>query len=148
MEEQNNQISENQESVEEIVVENPTPTVKIPKNIIIIGAIGGAFVALAIVTVLMFALFKHEHNWGEWQVAKAVTCVQDGVNTRACDGCDETQSMTFYATGHTFGDWSIAQNSTCTANGFEERVCSCGEKEKRELSARGYHVFGEWYVAQ
>ena len=86
---------------------------------------------------------NHEHQWSEWQVSKAATCTQDGINIRVCDDCGESQSIPVSATGHTWSAWNTTKEATCTTDGLKERACSCGEKETQAISASG-HTFSAW----
>lgn len=95
-------------------------------------------VVVVAVVVLLVALGGCKHEWGEWQEAKIATCTEDGLNTRVCNVCGESQSVTIYAQGHSFSAWNTTQEETCTVNGIRERVCSCGEKETQTIAAIGH----------
>lgn len=88
-------------------------------------------------TVLICAMTScsHKHQWSEWQVSKAATCTQDGINIRVCDDCGESQSIPVSATGHTWSAWNTTKEATCTVNGSKERSCACGEKETDTIVA-------------
>jgi len=86
----------------------------------------------------------HEHKWSEWQTSKLPKCTEDGYNSRVCDDCGETQTITVAATGHSFGEWQTSKLPKCTEDGYNSRVCNvCGETETTTVSATG-HSFGEW----
>ena len=75
------------------------------------------------------------HTWGEWEVTKASTCVEAGVDSRKCANCGETETKAIPATGvHIFGAWEVSKVATCTAEGEEVRKCGCGETEKKLVS--------------
>jgi hypothetical protein len=65
------------------------------------------------------------HNWGNWTVTTPATCAQDGVESRTCSRCGETEERTIPATGeHTYGAY-ISNN-----NGTHSHYCSvCGKTE-------------------
>ena len=114
------------------------------------------------------------HSFGAWTVTTKPTCTADGVETRKCANCNETETRKVDALGHkwsdawshdgakhwhvctvcdakkdeaahAFGEWKVTKEPTCTEKGEETRVCACGVKETRPLDAKG-HSFGEWTV--
>ena len=88
----------------------------------------------------------HTHAFGDWEETTPATCTEDGVKTRTCSACGETETQTIPATGHSFGEWTVTTPATCTVDGVESRTCSaCGETETRAIPATG-HSFGEWTV--
>ncbi len=114
----------------------------------LITIIACAIALVAIVVVLILVFGKHEHTWSEWQVSKAVTCDNDGLNIRVCDKCGESQSMITYAQGHSWGAWSPTKKATCTDNGLETRVCDkCGESQSKTTYAKG-HSWSSWSVTE
>lgn len=98
---------------------------------------------LLLVLICVMTSCSHEHQWSEWQVSKAATCTQDGINIRVCDDCGESQSIPVSATGHTWSAWNTTKEASCTQDGLKERTCSCGEKETPTISASG-HTFSAW----
>ena len=42
----------------------------------------------------------HTHTWGDWTVTTPATCTENGVETRACSGCGETETRVIPASGH------------------------------------------------
>ena len=96
---------------------------------------------ILMLTVIMVVISGcgHEHEYGEWTVQTAVTCTEDGVEVRKCNGCDETETQTISATGHQFGEWSEITAASCEENGLKERVCiGCGLKEEEAIPATGH----------
>ena len=86
------------------------------------------------------------HVWGDWTVTTPASCTEEGVETRECSACGETETRAISATGHKFGAWKVTTPATCTEEGEEARECSaCGETETRTISATG-HKFGAWKV--
>ena len=106
------------------------------------------FIAFMLLFLCLLTSCGHEHKWCEWQIAKQTTCSQNGINTRVCDDCGESQSITIYATGHNFSEWNITKEATCMEDGSRERSCFCGEKETEIIYARGYHSYGNWNEIQ
>ena len=91
---------------------------------------------------------QHKHTWSEWQIAKEATCTENGINTRVCDDCGETQNITIYAKSHSYGEWNTVIPSGCLTNGSKERICSiCNYKETQVIFARGQHT-GDWTTIQ
>ena len=81
----------------------------------------------------------HTHEYGEWTVTTPATCTVDGVESRTCSACGETETRAIPATGHTFGAWTVTTPATCTEDGVESRTCSaCGETETRAIPATGH----------
>ena len=54
----------------------------------------------------------HEHEFGEWTITKEATCTEEGVKTRTCKGCSETETEAIPAKGH-----NPDANGKCTACG-------------------------------
>ena len=54
----------------------------------------------------------HEHEFGEWTITKEATCTEEGVRTRTCKGCSETETEAIPAKGH-----NPDANGKCTACG-------------------------------
>lgn len=105
---------------------------------------------ILLVTILSFMTScQHEHTWSEWQIAKEATCTENGINTRVCDDCGETQNITIYAESHSYGEWNAVIPSGCLTNGSEERICSiCNYKETQVIYSRGQHTYGDWATIQ
>ena len=87
-----------------------------------------------------------EHSWGEWTVTTPATCTEEGVETRECSVCHETETRPVTALGHT-EEVMPAVPATCTATGLTEgKRCSvCGEilVAQQETPALGH----EWDYA-
>ncbi|MBQ9663860.1 MAG: LPXTG cell wall anchor domain-containing protein [Oscillospiraceae bacterium] len=64
------------------------------------------------------------HQWSEWTVTKAATCLEKGSKTRSCANCDasETQDIDpLHPEGHTWDD-ATGVCTTCGAKGFRLTV--------------------------
>lgn len=97
------------------------------------------------VTASYWITCTHKHM-GEWEVSKAATCTEKGVEIRQCNDCKGKETRDIDATGHNFGEWEVSKAATCNEAGEESRKCnSCDAVETREIEATG-HSYGEWQV--
>lgn len=96
---------------------------------------------------------KHTHEYGEWTITREADCETDGLKTRACNGCEETEQETIKATGHSYGAFLPEIAATCTTDGtkghYECSVCHKNfDGERRETNdltiAKTDHAYGEW----
>ncbi len=79
------------------------------------------------------------HSWGTWVQTIAPKCEVSGVETRACDVCDASETRAVTATGHiTWNDWEVTLAPSCEEKGIETRTCSCGKTETRDVAATGH----------
>ena len=94
------------------------------------------------------------HDWGEWGVTTAPTCVTAGVETRTCSRCGETETRSIDATGvHTPGDTFIVNMTpaTCTEDGSYDEVVYCAvcnqELSRNHVTvAKLGHNWSEWTI--
>ncbi|MCL2796917.1 MAG: leucine-rich repeat protein [Firmicutes bacterium] len=90
----------------------------------------------------------HTHEFGDWTVTAAPTCIANGVETRAC-ALDGTHTETRYidTLGHDFELWAVSDAPTCTTAGTEARTCiRCGATETRPGEVALGHNFELWAV--
>ena len=92
-------------------------------------------------STLLFASCKCEHEWSEWQIVTAVTCESEGVESRKCSKCDNTEIKKIDALGHEeVVDEEIA--ATCTTTGKTEgKHCSRCRKvlvQQQDIPALGH----------
>ena len=81
------------------------------------------------------------HTFGAWEET-APTCTENGVRTRVCTSCGETQSVVLEAVGHDFRE-TEREDASCETAGHIERTCTrCGESAVEELPPCG-HKWGE-----
>lgn len=74
------------------------------------------------------ALPKIEHSWGEWTTIRDACETREGLRSRSCQGCSETQEEAL-PTVHTHS-WSTKEfPPTCTEDGYILKTCCCGAKE-------------------
>lgn len=117
----------------------------------------------------------HTHTYTLWQddPDNTATCTRDGLQTRICTGCGDTQTREIAAFGHDWGNCTVVDKNfhqrvcarcdrtetedhtfdtllvepTCTEIGYTVYTCAdCGySTTDKETSALG-HYFGEWVV--
>ncbi len=100
-------------------------------------------VCLAVLSLstLLFTSCKCEHEWSEWQIVTAATCETEGVASRKCSKCDNTEIKKTDALGHEeASDEEIA--ATCTTIGKTEgKHCSRCSKvlvKQEDIPALGH----------
>jgi len=122
------------------------------KKLIIIAVSVVAVIAVVICGIVI-GTSVHIHEFGEWTVLERASCEADGIKTRKCKSCDETEQTTIKATGHTYGNFISEVPATCTQEGVKEHYeCSACHKffdvNKIELSdptiAKTAHTYGDW----
>ena len=100
-------------------------------------------------TVVISEVLPATGHQGGWEETPA-TCTEDGVKTRTCTICGETETVVIPATGHTAGN-TVTENQvspTCEEAGSHESVTyctACGAELSRETvtdPALG-HAWGE-----
>ena len=86
----------------------------------------------------------HKHEYGEWEIVKNATCIENGEENRTC-ACGENEIRTIAALGHEYGETITAP--TCTGKGYTIHTCSrCNDTYKdNEVNALG-HKYGEWTI--
>lgn len=76
------------------------------------------------------AVYKHNHEFGEWQVTTPATCLTDGEKIRVCsaENCtleNNTEKQTIQALGHEWAtEFIIDTPSTCTTAGSKSKHCT------------------------
>ena len=123
------------------------------KILIIAFIVSLCFVAACVFASCGRGAKKHTHEYGEWTITREADCETDGLKTRACNGCEETERETIKATGHSYGAFLPEIAATCTTDGtkghYECSVCHKNfDGEKRETNdltiAKTDHAYGEW----
>lgn len=81
------------------------------------------------------------HDWGEWEMNKPSTCIDEGEETRRCNRSEwHTERRSLPLLDHTWSSWKTSQEPTCTAEGKEIRTCIKDgvNQEVRSISALGH----------
>ena len=73
-------------------------------------------VLCVLVACVVVGCKKHAHDFGEWTVTKEATCIDSGLRTRSCSGCDISEQETIPALNHDYS-WSEGVLPTCTEGG-------------------------------
>ena len=69
-----------------------------------------------------------EHQYGEWVLTQAPTCVAKGEISRTCTLCGEVQTASVAESAHTEGDWTLAKAPEVGVAGSMQKACTvCGE---------------------
>ena len=76
----------------------------------------------------------HVHQYTEWTVVEELTCETDGIKTRKCTTCDETEVETTTATGHSY------ENNICVHCKYEKPIPSDGLTYELNEKKDGYIV--------
>lgn len=74
------------------------------------------------------------HEWSDWTVTTAATCVAEGMQSATCGLCGEvkTEVIPVDADAHQYGEWSVVSVPTGDEPGRESRSCGhCGRTEAR-----------------
>lgn len=91
---------------------------------------------------------KLGHNFGEYALTKAATCIEKGEETSKCSRCTEKKTREVKELGHSFGTYTETKAATCTEKGEETAKCvRCDAKETRSIEALG-HKYGDWTVTK
>ena len=83
------------------------------------------------------------HDWSDWKVTKAATETEEGIETRFCSKCNETETHSIEMLPHTHNLTFVEKrNASCTENGSEAywKCVKCGklysdENGEHELTA-------------
>ena len=73
-----------------------------------------------------------KHDYQDWIVTTAATCITDGSREKVCAGCGDKVAETIDATGHSFSvEFTVDTAPTCTAEGSKSKHCAnCEEKSE------------------
>ena len=95
------------------------------------------------------------HTFGEWVIAKAPTCTEDGKEQSVCVTCNHLETHAIPSTGHDYD--SVVTAPTCTEQGYTTYTCAnCGDSyvsdytdatDYDHASATG-HSLGEWELIE
>ena len=77
----------------------------------------------------------HTHDWSDWKVTTKPTTEKEGVETRTCKICGESETRAVAKHVHEWGEWVVTTKPTTEAEGVETRTCkTCGETETRAIA--------------
>ena len=85
-----------------------------------------------------------EHSYGEFVETQAPTCTVDGVNTKTCGKCGDTQTEAIPALNHSYN--TIVTDPTCTDAGYTTYTCIRGDHTYTadETPAKGHTSNNAW----
>ena len=96
---------------------------------------------LAITCALCFSVGckkTEEHKYGDWQVRKAASCTEDGLEFRTCADCGEEETRTINKS-HNYGEWQVRDVVTCIEDGLDFRTCAdCDQEETKVVGKLGH----------
>ena len=73
---------------------------------------------------------KATHTFGEWQVTKQASCIENGERKATCTVCDFEKTEVSDKVAHSFGEYVSNNDATTEADGTKTRECSvCGYKD-------------------
>ncbi len=76
---------------------------------------------------------KPEHFWNAWTVLKDATCSEEGLRTRTCSECGNTEEVSIATTSHSFGGWKTVTEATNAMAGLRQRKCNNCEATEQEI---------------
>ena len=82
-----------------------------------------------------------EHNFGEGEIVKKATCINNGLMRYTCAKCGKEKDEKIEKISHDF-EISEVVEATCTDGGYTEYKCSvCGQVEKRNYTSPVEHKY-------
>lgn len=79
------------------------------------------------------------HDWGEWIVEKASSCLEDGKKYRICGRCEFKEEEVLPKSGHTSDGTETVKEATCTEPGLQKFTCvDCKEDVEKAIEAPGH----------
>ena len=106
--------------------------------------------AVKLITTFPAALDKgHTHTPGEWTVAVAQTCVEEGRKVSYCVVCGNDMTETIDSLGGHKYSGKVIVNETCATEGTKEYTCSvCGDSYTETIPATGKHDYSSEIVSE
>lgn len=90
-----------------------------------------------------------EHKYGEYNVSRAATCVEEGTKVRTCSVCGakDYQTIEIDPEAHNWRH-AIVTRPTCTEDGYSTRTCKlCGTEETFARTEKlGHTASDKWVV--
>ncbi len=85
------------------------------------------------------------HEFGEWSVKTAATCLAEGTEERTCSKCSETEERKINKAAHNFASYVSDGNATCLADGTKTATCAtegCNAKDTiADAGSKKAHTF-------
>lgn len=90
------------------------------------------------------------HNYGEWQIVQAASCISTGEKIRTCSKCNNTERVILELEAHQYNDeWVIDVEATCEEDGLKHKNCSsCGGAKISEVIPKLGHDYSIWENTQ
>lgn len=93
------------------------------KRIALISVLCVALLACIVVAIVLIAISvkPHEHEWGPWKGVEGnePTCLEYGIERRACTGCDEVETRNSPRLGHHFNENNVCTRCDTAVTGTE-----------------------------
>lgn len=94
-----------------------------------------------------------EHDWNEWKIIKAATCIEKGQEERTCNVCGHTESREIEIDSYAHKWISNPKEdipATCTTEGIaESKICEyCNQIKNGKVVPKVEHNYGEWVVTK
>ena len=83
-----------------------------------------------------------DHSYGEFVETQAPTCTVEGVNTKTCGNCGDTQTEAIPVIPHSYE--AVVTDPTCTEAGYTTYTCGCGDTYTSDEVAATGHSYGDW----
>ena len=82
---------------------------------------------------------KNEHTYGEWKSTTAPSCTTEGILSRSCSACSNTETKSVKPTGHTWDNGTVTKKPDCLNEGIKTITCTaCGESRTETIPANGH----------
>lgn len=75
----------------------------------------------------------HIHEWSEWETVKTATCCVEGLKSRHCLGCEETDDVVLNCVAHSFDSGKVVAEATCKNEGSMEFKCTTCQKVVKQV---------------
>ena len=77
---------------------------------------------------------EHIHQYSDWKVMTAATCVSNGIESRSCS-CGDVETKVITALGHSYDSCTVTKEATCTETGELTYVCTrCSESKTEHIN--------------
>ena len=80
------------------------------------------------------------HDYGDWFVAQAATCTQNGTEQQQGSRCSARETSTSEATGHPWDSGTVTVSATCQSTVTRKYECTaCGETKTETIAKRSHN---------